>query len=82
MVSKEVLWETVLFALFSLFLVYFVSHLETMFYNMIRPIDIPINGIVGIVGFLGVFGFTIMAVLLILRFTNYMKNRKKSGNTF
>lgn len=47
-----------------------------MFYNIVAPANIPINGFVGIAGFVGIVGFTIIAVLLILRLANQMKNKK------
>ena len=82
MVKKEVVWEAALGVLFSIFLGFFIHHLETMYYNIVTPEDIPINGLIGIVGFVGIVGFTIVAVLLILRLTNYMKNRKESRILF
>jgi hypothetical protein len=80
--KKEVIWEAALGVFFSLLLGFFINHLETMFYNIVTPTNIPINGLVGIVGFVGVVGFTLTTVLLILRLTNFMKNRKISHNTF
>ncbi|HVE37906.1 MAG TPA: hypothetical protein VNA18_06910 [Nitrososphaeraceae archaeon] len=68
--------------LFSIFLGFFIPHLETMYYNIVTPEDIPINGLVVIVGFVGIVGFTIIAVLLILKLINYLENGKKSRNTF
>lgn len=82
MVKKGVIWEAALGVLFSIFLGFFINHLETLFYNIVTPTNIPINGFVGIVGLVGVVGFTIITVLLILRLTNYMKNRKESLNTY
>ncbi|MDW0134806.1 MAG: hypothetical protein QOK88_04795 [Nitrososphaeraceae archaeon] len=78
MVKKEVVWEVTLGVLFSILLGFFIHHLETIYYNIVTPEDIHINGLVDIVGFVGIVGFTIVAVLLILRLINYLKNRKKS----
>ena len=75
LVKKEVVWEAALGVLFSIFLGFFINHLEPMFYNIVTPANIPINELVGKVGFVGVVGFTIITVLLILRLTNYMKKR-------
>ncbi len=64
LVKKEVVWEVALGVLFSILIGFFIPHLETMYYNIVTPEDIPINGLVGIVGFVGMVGFTIVAVLL------------------
>jgi uncharacterized integral membrane protein len=82
LVKKELVWEAALGVLFSILLGVFINHLETLFYNIVTPTNIPINGLVGIVGFVGVVGFTIIMVLLITRLTNYMKNRKESLNIY
>ena len=49
-----------------------------MYYNIVTPEDIPINGLIDALGFGGIVGFTIIADLVILKLINYLENWKKS----